>query len=208
MCILAINSSATQSYGTRDGTQTSRETRDGTQIINYQYLVSFQFHIIIIYKTYSVKIKMHKIFLYCLIFFSHAMIINQMIIWHKYGTVSWHIGKISSQYVTSDNLRILDSIWVNFSRLNIDFEYNTDFPLAILFKWGSLKCHEKLFSWVLWHIIHCRLLNARSCLYVYISNMICKHFLDNISKSQLNDFKYGYVSQTIQLNISHLFIHS
>ena len=33
------------------------------------------------------------------------------------------------------------------------------------------------FGWVLWHINHCRLFNAKSSLYIYIEYMICKHVL-------------------------------
>ena len=33
------------------------------------------------------------------------------------------------------------------------------------------------FGWVLWHINHWRLFNAKSSLYIYIRYMICKHIL-------------------------------
>ena len=33
------------------------------------------------------------------------------------------------------------------------------------------------FGWVLWHINHCRLFNAKSSLYIYIKFMICKHIM-------------------------------
>ena len=34
---------------------------------------------------------------------------------------------------------------------------------------------------VLWHINHCWLSNAKSCFYIYIKYMICKHFEDTHS---------------------------
>ena len=34
-----------------------------------------------------------------------------------------------------------------------------------------------LFGWVLWHINHCRLFNAKPFFYLYIKNMIPKHIL-------------------------------
>ena len=42
--------------------------------------------------------------------------------------------------------------------------------------------HMIWFSWVLWHIKHCKLFNAKSSLYIYIKYLICKYFVDNISK--------------------------
>ena len=59
------------------------------------------------------------------------------------------------------------------------------------------------FGWVLWHINHCRLFNAKSSLYIYIGYI---GFVNTSTK--LNGFKYCYVSLTIQLNISHFFIHN
>ena len=79
---------------------------------------------------------------------------------------------------------------------------------------------EVLFSLVLLYIKHCCLFIAQSFLYIYIKYEICKQILlihtvkwpnSSISNnslqhvSTLNDFKYCYVSVTIQLNISHLF---
>ena len=62
------------------------------------------------------------------------------------------------------------------------------------------------FVWVLWHSNHCRLFNAKSCLYIYIRYMICKHILlisflnepELIFCAQLNGFKYCYITVTIQ----------
>ena len=42
-------------------------------------------------------------------------------------------------------------------------------------------------GWVLWHINHFRLFNNKSFLYIYISNMICKHIL---LKTFLNEPKF------------------
>ena len=39
------------------------------------------------------------------------------------------------------------------------------------------------FGWVLWHINHYRLFDAKSSLYIYIKYMICKHIL---KKKNLN----------------------
>ena len=93
---------------------------------------------------------------------------------------------------------------------------------------------------VSWHINHCRLFNAKSCLYIYIKYMISKRilyitflnqpeffflhtvkwfhlFISDMNNSidynsfvctQQNVFKYCYLTLMIQLNISHLFIHS
>ena len=70
------------------------------------------------------------------------------------------------------------------------------------------------FGCVLWHIDHGRLFNA-NCFYTYMMYMMCKHillmmFLNELGSfftTQLNGSKYGQVTLTIQLNISHLFTH-
>ena len=101
------------------------------------------------------------------------------------------------------------------------------------------------FGWVLWHINHCRLFNAKFYLYTYIKyiwfglagfngvstiidylmpnplytyvlNMICKHILlitflkkpELIFYTQLNGFKYFYLTGIIPFTINHLFAHS
>ena len=40
------------------------------------------------------------------------------------------------------------------------------------------------FGLVLWHINHCWLFNTKSCFYIYMKYMICKHIL---KITQLND---------------------
>ena len=60
-------------------------------------------------------------------------------------------------------------------------------------------------GWVLWHINHCRLFNAKSFLYIYIKYMIYKHILwitvldepELIFSIQLNDFIYFYTNNSI-----------
>ena len=39
------------------------------------------------------------------------------------------------------------------------------------------KERDILIGWVLWNINHCRLFNAKSCLYNYIRYVICEHIL-------------------------------
>ena len=66
------------------------------------------------------------------------------------------------------------------------------------------------FSLVLWHINHYRLFNTKSCLYIYIKYIICKHILlitsfnvlELIFCTQLNSFKYFYQTQIILFAIS------
>ena len=89
---------------------------------------------------------------------------------------------------------------------------HTQHKFAIMFDWGRNSRQLLGLVFVLWHINHCRLFNAKSSLYIHIKYMICKHillikFLNErklILCSQLNGSKYFYVSLTIQLNISHL----
>ena len=54
--------------------------------------------------------------------------------------------------------------------------------------------HYERLGWVLWHINHYRLFNAKSYFYIYIKYLIHKYIL-------LSD-------QTIQFSTSHLFVHS
>ena len=67
------------------------------------------------------------------------------------------------------------------------------------------------FGWVLWHINHCRLFNAKSSLYISIKHiyMICKHILQItiLNKSELFFVHNEMVSSISmsQFNISHLF---
>ena len=77
-----------------------------------------------------------------------------------------------------------------------------------------LNIHDLVwFSLVLRHINHWRLFNAKSFFYIYIKYMINKHiwwikFLNkSIFCTLLNGSKFGCVSLTIQLSISHLFTH-
>ena len=51
---------------------------------------------------------------------------------------------------------------------------------------------------------HCKLFNAKFSLYINVKYI----WFVNISQTRLNGSKYCYVSETIQLNISHLFTHS
>ena len=72
------------------------------------------------------------------------------------------------------------------------------------------------FGWLLWHINHFRLFNAKSSLYIYIKYMICKlilliTFLNEPQHNfftQLNGLKYSYLIRIILLTINHLFAHS
>ena len=52
-------------------------------------------------------------------------------------------------------------------------------------------------------LYHCRLFNAKSSLYIYWIYGICEH-----KSTKLNRSKFSYVSQTIQLNTSHVFKYS
>ena len=63
------------------------------------------------------------------------------------------------------------------------------------------------YSWVLWHLTHCRLFNFKSSLYNYQIYMICKHILlitfFNIPKlifrwAQLNSFRYCLVTVKVK----------
>ena len=66
------------------------------------------------------------------------------------------------------------------------------------------------FGWVLCHINHCWLFNAKSYLCIYIEyiwfvNSLCIYILNDPELILLyTGFKYCYVSQTIQLNTSHM----
>ena len=101
---------------------------------------------------------------------------------------------------------------------------NICYTRIIIFKEFLLKSFVWFVGWVLHHINHCWLFNAKSCFYIFIKYMICKHILqihtvkwsnssiyDNPiqhKSTKLNGSKYCYVSLTIQLNISHLFTHN
>ena len=72
------------------------------------------------------------------------------------------------------------------------------------------------FGWVLLHINHCRLFNAKSRFYIYINYIwLVKNFADYIFKQawahffqQLNSFKHFSLIRIILLTINHLFAHS
>ena len=90
-------------------------------------------------------------------------------------------------------------VWFGFMALSTIVDY----LMPILFI-HIYQIYTIWFGWVLWHINHCRLFNAKSSLYIYIKYI----WFVNIKSTKLNSFKYCYVSLTIQLNISHLFKHS
>ena len=77
------------------------------------------------------------------------------------------------------------------------------------------------FDWVLWHINHCGLFNAKSGLFIYIKYMICKHKSTKLNSSKFSNnsinhqtFVYTQLNdqtvlfQTIQFSKSHLFAYS
>ena len=60
--------------------------------------------------------------------------------------------------------------------------YGTNYQTTTLLRWdGIVKSIQETwlvwFGLVLWHINHCWLFNAKSCFYIYIKYMICKHIL-------------------------------
>ena len=66
--------------------------------------------------------------------------------------------------------------------------------------------HLAWFGQILWHTNHCRLFNAKSCLYTHIKYiyMICKHFVDNILKcASASSFLYTAKCFQVLLYNSH-----
>ena len=69
-----------------------------------------------------------------------------------------------------------------------------------------------IYGWILWHINHCRFVNAKSSLFIYIKYMLCKNiFLTTLNKSvlifspQLNGFMYCYLIWIILFTINPVF---
>ena len=57
---------------------------------------------------------------------------------------------------------------------------------------------------VLWHVDYCRLFHVKSCLYIYIKYMICKHFVDNIFKQAWTHFFFLLTVKWFQLLFSNI----
>ena len=64
------------------------------------------------------------------------------------------------------------------------------------------------FYWVLWHINHYRLFNAKSSLHIYIKYMISKHIFELFFITQLNEFSFFNPIRIILITINDLLAHS
>ena len=100
---------------------------DITQVIECQYVASFQFHIIIIYTACNVKLKLHKIFLsHLILFFTCCDTIQQIEILeidHRLNNMAqiWHQSFDTSEKYLSLNNYI--AITVLYLKTKIIFFY-------------------------------------------------------------------------------------
>ena len=125
------------------------------------------------------------------------------IIW--FGWVLWYIKHCRLSNAKFSLYIYIKDIWfglVGFYGISTIVGYLMPNP----FYTYILNIYMIWFGWVLWHINHCRLFNAKSFLYIYIKYIyhLETHFVDNILKrvwarfcSQLNGSKYCYITLTI-----------
>ena len=64
------------------------------------------------------------------------------------------------------------------------------------------------FGWVLWHINHCRLFNAKFFLYIYIKYMISKYilFITFLNKPEIYFFAHSSIVSLISIKYKYFYL--